>query len=198
MFELCNDNWVGERTRGAFGGGAGVRAPIERTRSNEFCMRSVPSTSASAMARPGRQWTWPLPGARSRPRPSSGTSPRWPLARVPGATGWTSPSPRHSSGRLADGRSRQGAFLSTRSSTASMVPLSPPLGEPKPSEGGHRRPELTVLLLPNGGWARILASLQQKGMQLVTPATTKRWSLRISRCAHRPSRRPRPRGSGSS
>jgi hypothetical protein len=54
MFELCNDNWVGERTRGAFGGGAGIRAPIERTRSNGFCMRSVPSTSASVMARPGR------------------------------------------------------------------------------------------------------------------------------------------------
>lgn len=71
-------------------------------------------------------------------------------------------------------------------------------GRAKPSGGGRRRPELTVLLLPNGGWAGTLTSLRQKGMQPVTPATTKRWSWRISRCAHWPSRCPRPRGSRSS
>jgi len=36
------------------------------------------------------------------------------------------------------------------SSTTSMVPSSPPLGEPKPSRGGRGRPDLGILLLPNG------------------------------------------------
>jgi hypothetical protein len=133
VFELCNDGRAGERTRGVFGGGASVGAPMERTRSDGFCTRSVPSTSASVMARPGQRWTRPSPGARSRLRPSSGTSPCWPPARVPGATGWTSLSPRRSSGRSAGERSRRGAFPSTRSSTTSMVFCS-------------------ILSLPHMGW----------------------------------------------
>ncbi|XP_035821069.1 translation initiation factor IF-2 [Zea mays] len=106
-----------------------------------------PPTPASVTAHPGQRWTQPLPRVCSRPRPSSGTSPP---ARVPGATGWTPPSPRRSSGRSAGGRARRGAFPSTRSSTTSMVPSSPPLGEPKPSRGGRGRPDLGILLLPNG------------------------------------------------
>ena len=43
---MCNDGRAGERTRGAFGGGVGVGAPMERTRSDGFCTRSAPGTPA--------------------------------------------------------------------------------------------------------------------------------------------------------